>query len=458
MTLVREQPDLERPVNGVPDLIDHLRAGEKPREAWRVGTEHEKLGLRREGFRPVPYSDDRGLRTLLESLVSDHGFAPLHEGDVLVGAERAGERITLEPGGQLELSGAPLETLHQTCREFREHIALMKHVSSGLGIVWVGLGVHPLARVEEIEWVPRDRYRIMREWLGQRGTLAHHMMKATGTVQVNLDWADERDLARKLRVAFAASPVVTALYANSSISDGRPNGFVSRRAWVWRHTDPDRCGILPFVFEDDWDEGGAYARYVDWALDVPMLFIRRGDRHLPLSGKTFRAYLREGHRGEWPTLADWSLHLTTLFPEVRVKQVMEMRGADAVPPGLVCALPALWKGILYDAEALAAAHSRLCHWTYPEVDRLHASVSREGLRAMTPDGPALGVAQELVDLAAKGLRRIGARNRDGEDESLFLESLYEILDRKESPGRQLLERFEGAFGRRMEPLVDYSAY
>ena len=457
MSLVREHPELERPVEDPSQLADYFRLGEKPREAWRVGTEHEKLGVRAGSLDPVGYDEARGLRSFLETLARDHGFEPLYEAGVLVGVEREGQGITLEPGGQLELSGAPLVTLHETCREFRDHIALMNHVSGEFGIVWLGLGMHPLATAEEVPWVPRERHRIMREVIGRRGALAHHMMKLTGGVQANLDYSDEGDLARKLRVSLVASPVVTALYANSSISEGRASGMVSRRAWVWRHTDPDRCGLLPFVFEPDW-AAGAYARYADWALDVPMMFVQRGDRHLPMEGRTFRAYLHEGAGEIRATLADWNLHLTTLFPEVRVKTVIEVRGADAVPPGLVCALPAFWKGILYDAETLEAAEARLRPWTFEQADRLHADVARGGLEVGTPDGPILGVAQELVDLAAKGLRRIAHRNRAGEDESLFLDPLYEILDRGTSPARQLLQRWEGPWEHRMERLIEYAAY
>jgi glutamate--cysteine ligase len=406
---------------------------------------------------PVGYDEERGLRSFLETLVRDHGFDPLHEGPVLVGVEFDEQRITLEPGGQLELSGAPLKTLHETCREFRDHIALMNHISTEFGLVWLGLGIQPLAGVDDVPWVPRERHRIMRDVVGRRGALAHHMMKTTGGVQANFDYENEEDLARKLRVAIPASPIVTALYANSSISEGRANGMVSRRAWVWRHTDPDRCGLLPFVFEPRWAEE-PYQMYAEWALDIPMMFIQRGDSHIPMEGRTFRAYLEEGHGEMRATLADWNVHLTTLFPEVRVKNVIEVRGADAVPPGQVCALPALWKGIFYDDETLRALEARLRHWTFEDVDRLHADVARAGLDVQTPDGKALGVAQEIVDLAAKGLHRIGARNRAGEDESLFLDPLYEILDRGMSPARQLLVRWEDSWDHRIERLIEYTTY
>jgi len=458
MTLTREDPALASPVEDEEQLIDFFRSGEKPCTDWRIGTEHEKVGLYRDTLQPIPYEGERGIGALLSELERDHGFSPLFDAGRLVGLERDATSITLEPGGQLELSGAPLMTLHETCREFHDHLALMKHCSERFGMVWLGLGMHPLARVEELPRMPRERYTIMREYLAKRGNLALEMMHATGSVQVNLDYLSEADLARKLRVALAASPIVTALYANSSISGGKPNGFISRRAWVWRHTDPDRCGLLPFAFSEGWDEDGAYRSYLEWALDVPMLFIRREDRHLPMRGRTFRDYLAHGHEHYRASLADWNLHVTTLFPEVRLKRVLEIRSADAVPPGLVCALPAFWKGLLYDEAALDAAWTRLRGWSFDEVDRLQEQVAREALAAQTPDGPVLALAKELVDLAASGLRNLDERNRAGEDERLFLDPLYEILDRGASPGRYILERWDDAWRRSTDQLVEYSKY
>ena len=458
MTLTREDPALARPVEDEAQLIEFFRSGEKPPEDWRIGTEHEKVGLYRDTLKPIPYEGERGLGALLAELEREHGFSPLFDAGRVVGLEREGTSITLEPGGQLELSGAPLLTLHETCREFHDHLALMKHCSEPFGMVWLGLGIHPLASVDELPRMPRERYTIMREYLEKRGSEALEMMHGTGSVQVNLDYGSEADLARKLRVALAASPVVTALYANSSISRGEPNGFISRRAWVWRHTDPHRTGLLPFVFDERWGEDHAYRGYLEWALDVPMLFILREERHLPMQGLSFRDYLAHGHERYKATLADWNLHLTTLFPEVRLKRVVEMRSADAVPPGLVCALPAFWKGLLYDEDALGAAWARLRDWRFEDVDRLHAEVARAGLEARTPEGPMPVLAKELVDLAARGLKSLDHRNRAGEDERLFLDPLYEILDRGTSPGRYLLECWDGAWGRRTDLLVEYSKY
>ena len=458
MSLVRVDPELLRPIEDLEQLVEYLRKAETPVEEFRVGTEHEKIALYEADLAPVPYEGERGIRAILSVLRDEHGFEPLLDDDRLVGLERDGASITLEPGGQLELSGAPLHSLHETCREFNEHVALMKQVSARFGIIWLGLGIHPLARIDELPRMPRQRYAIMREYIGARDDLGLEMMHGTGTVQANFDFASEADMARKLRVALAASPVVTALYANSSVSGGEPNGFESRRAWVWRHTDPDRCGFLPFVFDNGWGEGTAYARYVEWALDVPMLFIVRDEHHLPAHGRTFRDLVASGFEGGRATLADWHIHLTTLFPETRVKRVIEVRGADAVPPKLVCGLPAFWKGLLYDEDALAGAEALTGAWSHAQVEALHAEVTRAGLKADAPDGPILAVAKELVELSARALKRMGNRNRAGQDESIFLDPLYEIIDRGTSPGRYLLECWDGAWSRRIEFLVDYAKY
>ena len=458
MSLTREDPELARRIEDPDQLVDFFRGGETPRPKWRVGTEHEKIALYADSFAPVPYEGGRGIHALLEVLEREHGFEPLLDGERLVGLERDGANITLEPGGQLELSGAPLFSLHETCREFNDHIALLKHVSERFGILWIGLGIHPLATLDELPRMPRERYTIMREHIARRDELGLYMMHATGTVQANFDFESEADMARKLRVAMAASPVVTAIWANSPVSEGVANGFESRRGFVWRHTDPDRCGFLPFVFEDDFVEGGAYRRYAEWALDVPLLFIVRLGHHIPLGALTFREFLERGARGERATLGDWNIHLTTLFPENRLKRIIEVRGADAVPPALVCALPAFWKGLFYDEQALAAAAKRLARWGFAEVDRLHTEVVRAGLGARGPDGPVLAVARELTDLSAGGLARLAARNRAGEDERIFLDPVYEILDRGTSPARHLLERWDGAWSRRIEFLIEYAQY
>jgi glutamate--cysteine ligase len=458
MSLTRVDPSLEREIEDPSELVDYFRAAEKPESEFRIGTEHEKIGIREGTLAPIPYAGPGGIAALLGEIERQHGFTPLLDGENVVGLEKDGTSITLEPGGQLELSGAPLRTLEETCREFTEHVAMIKQVSERFGIAWLGLGIHPLAKVEEIPRVPRERYRIMREYLVERGELALTMMHATGTVQVNLDFSSAGDAARKLRLALAIQPVVTALFANSSISGGGPNGFESRRAWVWRHTDPDRCGLLPFVFSEEWDGESAYRLYAEWALDVPMMFVQRGGTHLPIRGETFRRHLERRSGSHRPTIGDWHVHLTTLFPEVRLKRVIEVRGADCVGPGAICALPAFWKGLLYDAEALDAAYRRISAWTFAGVDRMHASVAREGLSAAAPDAPVLEVAREVLRLSASGLSRLGARPGVAPAEGRFLDPLLEIAERGKSPARVLLEHWEGRFAQRMDRLVEYARY
>lgn len=453
MTLTREDPALQRPVREPAELVDYFRQAETPREEWRFGTEHEKLGLYEDTLLPVAYEGKRGVRALFEKLIANHGFSPVLEGELVIALERNEERITLEPGGALELGGVPLRTLHETCVEFRDHLALLKHVSQELQIAWLGLGVHPLARLDQVPRMPNERYALMRRVLGSQGELALEMMHMTGGVQTSIDFSSQADAARKLRVALAASPIVTAIFANSSITEGRPNGFESRRAWIWRHTDPARCGFPPCVFEEGWLEGDAYRRYTEWALDIPAWFVIRDGAHVETRG-TFREYLERGAA----TMADWALHLTTLFPEVRLKRVIELRGADAVPPDLVCGMPAIWKGVLYEAEALREAIQHFGHWTHAQVDGLHADVARRGLQAETPDGPVLEVARALVDLSRAGLRRLGWKSRGGQDESVFLDPVYEVLDRGVSLGRQVRERWEGSWNGRGELLVEYARY
>jgi len=458
MSLTREDPRLARPAEDIEQLVEYFRGGETPRADWRVGTEHEKLGMYAQSFRPVPYEGENGIHALLSAIETRHGWKPLSDAGRLVGLERDGRTITLEPGGQLELSGAPLATVHETAREFEEHIALVNAVSADLGIVWLGLGLQPLAKVSDLPRMPRERHQIMRDYLGKRDTLGLHMMHATAGVQANFDFASEADAARKLRLALAASPVSTALFANSPLSEGKPNGFQSMRAEVWRHTDSDRWSLLPFAFDPDFGEGTAYRRYAEWALDVPMFLIVRDGHSLPAHGLTFREFMARGFQSQRATLADWVVHLTTVFPEVRMKGVIETRGVDAVPGAQVCALPAFWKGLLYDDDALAAGLDRLRRWSFSDVDALHAAVARDGLRAKAPDGPVLEVARELLALSRRGLQRIGARNARGQDESLYLDSLARIVERGASPAAQLLEAWNGPWARDVTRLIEYVKY
>jgi glutamate--cysteine ligase len=320
--------------------------------------------------------------------------------------------------------------------------------------VWLSLGANPLHDVDEIPRIPKQRYAVMRRYLPAKGELAMHMMHLTATVQANLDYASEADMAAKMRTAMGVSPLVSALFANSSLYLGKPSGFVSRRVHIWRYVDPDRCGLLPFVFEPDF----GYARYVEWALDVPVIFVLRGGRYRPTGGTSFRRLLAEGFEGSPATLQDWNLHLTTLFPEVRLKQFLEVRGADAVPPGLICALPALWKGLLYDEGAREAAWRLVASWSFAEREASLDAVARRGLRAEVAGRPVLGLARELVAIAREGLARIGDGSGEEPDERRFLLPLEEVVERGRSPGEEVLLRWEREWDRSPARLIEYARY
>jgi len=445
---------LDGPVESVDQLVDYLRSGEKPPERWRVGTEHEKIGLHADEKRPVPYEGERGIGRLLDRIAAEDDWDRVLEGENVVALHKAGASITLEPGGQLELSGAPLRTIHETCSEFNAHLDLMKRLCEPLGIVWLGLGMHPIHRVDQLPVMPKKRYRIMREYLPRKGALALEMMFATATVQANFDYADEADMVDKLRTSMGVQSVVSAIFANSSLSEGKANGFVSRRLHSWELTDPDRCGLLPFVFEPDF----GYRRYVEWALDVPMFFVVRDGSYSPGEGRTFRQFLEEGFGEHRPTLADFDLHLTTVFPDVRLKRFIEVRGADAVPPGLTCSLPALWKGILYDRDARSAAWELVADASWNEREAARSDVARRGLAARFAGRPMLELARELAGLAREGLRRIGHAGRRDADEASYLDPIDEQLALGRSPGEVVLERWEGEWGRSLDRLIEYARY
>ena len=443
------------PVESVEQLVDFLRSGEKPPERWKVGTEHEKIGLYSGSWTPVPYEGERGIGALLGRLAEAGGWEPATEGpNVIALRGPSGASITLEPGGQLELSGAPLRTIHETCDEFHNHLELMKTTGEPLGIVWLGLGMNPLFGVADVPIMPKQRYRIMRSYLPQRGPLALEMMFATATVQANFDYADEADMVAKLRTALAVSPIVSAIFANSSLSEGKANGFVSRRVHIWQHTDPDRTGMLPFAFEEDF----GYRQYVEWALDVPMFFVVRDGQYRPARGTTFREFLRSGLDGARATLEDFDRHLTTLFPEVRLKRFLEMRGADAVPPGLTCSLPAIWKGLLYDARSRAAAWERVRGFSAAEREAARDHVARRGLAARYGAEPILELARDVAQLSRDGLRRLRHAGRRDADETGFLDPVFETLAEGRSPGQVIVERWEGEWQRSVNRLIEYARY
>ena len=446
--------EAEIPIRSPEDCVEYFIAGETPESDWVIGTEHEKVAIYEDTHRRVPYEGERGIGVLLKRISERNGWRPIFEGDHIVALEQSGASITLEPGGQFELSGAPLATIRETCAEFNAHVDLVKKTSQDLGIVWLSLGVDPLHTVAETPVMPKRRYEIMRSYLPSRGDLALDMMHTSATVQANFDFSDEADMAFKMRTAMGCTPIVSALFANSPISAGVENGFVSKRLSIWLNTDPDRCGILPFVFEP----GYGYRQYAEWALDVPMFFLIRDGQYFSGKGRTFRDFMEQGFEGHRALVSDWDMHLTTLFPEVRLKRIIEVRGADAVPRELTCALPALWKGLLYDAGACAAAWELVSSFSLEERIELQKSVARQGLAADMAGLPVRELASELVKVSLDGLGRIAQRRAQDQDEKVFLEPLQGLLDSGQSPGETILEHWRNDWHGSIDHLIDYARY
>ena len=445
------------PISGKRELVEYLEQGCKPRAAWRIGTEHEKFGFTRDDLRPLPYDGPRSIRALLEAQVERFGWTPVLEDGKPIALTKQGCNISLEPGGQFELSGAPLETLHQTCCEAHTHLDELKKIAEPLGIGMLGMGFQPKWRRQDIPWMPKGRYAIMRAHMPRVGKLGLDMMLRTCTVQVNLDFASEADMVRKFRVSLALQPIATALFANSPFLEGEPSGFLSYRSQIWTDTDPQRSGMLPFVFEP----GMGFERYVDWVLDVPMYFVYRDGRYLDASGQSFRDFM-EGKLpalpGERPTLNDWSDHLTTAFPEVRLKRFLEMRGADAGSWRSLCGLPALWTGLLYDDTALAAADDLVRGWTVQDHARLRAEVPRTALATPFRTGTVGDVAREMVAIAKAGLAARARIDWDGQDETRYLKRLEQIAGDRRTPAEEKLERFHEAWGGKVDPVFQEFAF
>jgi glutamate--cysteine ligase len=456
--MARDQVDMT-PVESRDALVAWLAAGAKPRARFRIGTEHEKLAFMLNGHAPVPYEGKRGIRALLEGMGLLLGWEPILEGETIIGLAdvTGGGAISLEPGGQFELSGAPLETIHDTCNELNAHLAQLREVARPLGVGFLGIGMSPKWTRSQTPMMPKGRYKIMAAYMPKVGKLGLDMMLRTCTVQVNLDFSSEADMVRKLRVGLALQPVATALFANSPFTEGKPNGFLSYRSHIWRDTDPDRTGMLPWAFED----GMGFERWVDYALDVPMYFVKRGERYIDVAGKSFRdlmagklAAVPGGHA----TISDWANHLTTLFPEVRLKRYLEMRGADAGPWARICALPALWTGILYDDAALDAAWDLVKDWSAAERQELRDAVPRLGFDAAIRKRKVRDLARDMVLLARDGLVRRRRLDRAGRDESHFVEPLVEVVESGKTPAEVLLSCFHGEWKGSVEPIFEALAY
>ncbi len=420
------------------DLLVLFHDAEKPRERWRIGTEAERIAVRKADGAHLPYDGPVSVLAIFDRLIAEQGWEPVRETDAgpIVALRGEDASVTLEPGSQIELSGAPYRSVHDGKAESDLHWAKLQPVIDELGLVWLGLGCHPFASVKELGWVPKMRYDVMRQYMPTRGTLAGDMMTKTCTVQANLDYASEEDAMRKLRVSLKAQPLATAMFANSPWADGKRSGYHSYRALTWLHMDPDRSGLLPFA----WKDHPTYLEYIDWALDVPMFLVKRDGRAHYNTGQTFRSFMEEGFRGLRANYGDWVMHLSTLFPEVRLKNTLECRGADVQRPDMLFALPALWKGLLYDDESLRGLEGLVDSWPLPEVERQRDALARHGVRTKFMNREAVDWAGELLELAEDGLRRIGALNDAGEDETVLLRPLRALLEAAQCPADVLLEQ------------------
>jgi len=420
-------------------LITYAENGSKPSESWRIGTEHEKFLYLLHNFSPLTYDGPNGIKSFLTAM-QRFNWEPVLEGNNLIALNGLNKgSITLEPGGQLELSGAPLKTVHETCREVANHRNEIKLIAKELGIGLLGLGMTPNWQREHINWMPKERYSIMREYMPTVGNLGIDMMTRTCTVQVNLDYNSESDMVKKMRVAIALQPIATALWANSPFTEGRPNGKLSQRAFIWQHTDKNRTGMMPFAFED----GMGFERYVDYVLDTPMYFVYR-DQYINVAGQSFRDFMNgtlPGLPGQFPTITDWENHLSTVFPEVRLKQFLEMRGSDTGPWARLCALPAFWVGLLYDSVALDQAWELIRGWTAEDREHLYAVVPEVGLKAKVKGMTVRDIALQVLEISGAGLSRRGKLDISGKDESIFLEPLREIAQSGITPAERLLELF-----------------
>jgi glutamate--cysteine ligase len=454
--MARDQIDMT-PVESRDELVAWFAEGAKPRAQFRIGTEHEKFAFTLRGHNPIPYEGPRGIKALLEGMQLLLGWEPIMEGANIIGLfdVTGGGAISLEPGGQFELSGAPLETIHQTCSELMAHLAQLREIAAPLGIGFLGIGMTPTWRRADMPQMPKGRYRIMTAYMPTVGKLGLDMMYRTCTVQTNLDFHSEADMVKKLRVSLALQPVGTALFANSPFTEGRTNGFLSFRSEIWRDTDADRSGMLPWAFEP----GMGFERWVDYALDVPMYFVKRGDAYIDVAGKSFRDHLAgKLITGERATISDWANHVSTIFPEVRLKRYLEMRGSDSGPWRRLPALPAFWVGIFYDDVSLDAAWDLAKDWTAEERQRLRDDVPRLGFKATVRGRTLLELSRDCLALAHAGLTRRRRLDPQGSDESKYLAPLDEIVARGQTPAEELLEKYHGSWAGDIGRVYEEYAY
>ncbi|MCA0921132.1 glutamate--cysteine ligase [Pseudooceanicola nanhaiensis] len=446
------------PIERHEQLAEYMAEGCKPKEDWRIGTEHEKFGYCKDSLKPIPYDGERSIKAVLEGLRDRYGWNEVRESGYLIGLTKDGANVSLEPGGALELSGAPLCNIHQTCDEVNEHLREVKSIADEIGVGFIGLGAAPQWTHDEMPLMPKGRYKLMDAYQGRVGTTGTTMMRRTCTVQVNLDFATEADMVQKMRVALALQPVATALFANSPFFEGKPNGMRSYRSWVWRNMDAARTGMLPFVF----DEGFGFEAYVQYALDVPMYFVYRDGKYIDALGQSFRDFLKgelPALPGEKPTLSDWADHLTTLFPEARVKKFIEMRGADGGPWRRLCALPAFWVGLMYDQGALDAAWDLVKGWDAPTREAMRVAAGDQALGGTVNGIKMHDLAREVLDIAEAGLKARAAEGAGGliPDETHFLNALKESIASGQTPADELLAKYKGEWNGDLDRIyAEYS--
>lgn len=447
------------PIERYEQLAEYLAEGCKPKEDWRIGTEHEKFGYCQDTLKPLPYDGPRSIKAILEGLRDRYNWNPVLEGEHIIGLEKDGANVSLEPGGQLELSGAPLVSIHETCDEVNVHLKEVQAVSDEIGAKFIGLGAAPIWTHEQMPMMPKGRYKLMTEYMGRVGTHGTQMMYRTCTVQVNLDFGTEADMVQKMRVALALQPVATALFANSPFFEGKLNGHKSWRSRIWRDLDPARTGMLPFVFED----GFGFERWVEYMLDVPMYFVYRDGKYINALGQSFRDFLKgqlPALPGEMATLSDWADHLTTCFPEARLKKFIEMRGADGGPWRRLCALPALWVGLLYDEGAQNAAWDLVKDWDAETREALRVAASVDGLQAKVGNIDMHTLAKQVVDVSRQGLAARAMPGAGGliADETHFLNALEDSIETRKVPADELLDKYHGDWNGDLNRVYDEYSY
>ena len=447
-------------IYSVNQLHDWFTEGAKEKEDWKVGTEHEKFAYlfskNSKQYVPLKYLGKPGIESFLIE-ISKHGWTTILDKNKVIGLKKGKQSITLEPGGQVELSGAPLFDLHSTCRETNEHLKLLKKIGEKLNITLLGLGSRPFEKLDDLDWMPKSRYTIMKNYMPKKGKTGIEMMLSTCTVQANLDYSSEQDMINKITLATKIQPIITALFANSPFSEGQLNGYLSKRRYIWTDTDKDRCGVLKPVFEKDF----SFMKYINYALSVPMYFIIRKNKYINCAGKSFKDFMNGSLdilEGERPTFKDWEDHLSTIFNEVRLKKFIEVRGADAGTWRRTCALPAFWVGLLYDTHSLNSALNLSKKWSYADVEKLSTEVSKKGLKAKIQGFTIFDIAKELLSLANNGLKERSILDKSGKDETVYLSVLEEILSSKKTPAEKLIDNFNEKWSRRMDKLISDLAY